>query len=184
MSYLDSLINLYEQEPVKPRSDAAPLPQKGFVASAHELAEKANHTTLPESQHISSDAVDSLLERTKGQPEGVRLRELAQYINTVENPDTLAPTVHTDLLPRNHPLSTKWISSFQVRKETANYYANHPKIKDAELRTLIASAIAAEPDTVERKFFVEAVSAKTTSLDALATINEADVVIDKKTVKN
>lgn len=183
MSYLDSLINLYEQEPVKPRSDAAPLPQKGFVASAHELAEKAN-THLAEPHHIPAEAVDAVLERTKEQPEGVRLRELAQYINTVENPNTLVPTSHTDLLPRNHPLSTKWISSFQVRKETAQYYANHPKIEDAELRTLIASAIAAEPETVERRFYVEALNAKTTSLDALATIDEADVVIDKKTVKN
>lgn len=183
MSYLDSLLSLYEKEPVKPRSDAAPLPQKGFVASAHELAEKANFS-LDESQHIALETVDALLERTKGQPEGVRLRELAQYINTVENPGTLAPTSHRDLLPRNHPLSTQWISSFQVRKETANYYANHPKIEDAELRTLIASAIAAEPETVERKFYVEAIAAKTTSLDALATVDEADVVIDNKTVKN
>lgn len=183
MSYLDSLINLYEKEPVKPRSDAAPLPQKGFVASAHELAEKANHN-LAEPQHISSETVNALLERTKDKPEGVRLRELAQYINTVENPDTLAPTTHRDLLPRNHPLSTRWISSFQVRKETANYYANHPKIEDEELRTLIASAIAAEPETVERKFYIEAIEAKTTSLDALATVDEADVVIDNKTAKN
>lgn len=182
MSQLDYIVSIYDTEPVKPRSDAAPLPQKGFVASAHELAIKAN-STLPAPKRIHADTIDALLERTADQTEGVRMRALAQFINTVENPDTNNPTEHRDLLPRNHPLSTQWISMFNVRKETAEYFQTHPKIEDAEVRTLVASAIAAEPETLERKFYTEALIAKTQNLETLAMVREADEAITNKLSK-
>lgn len=183
MSNLDSLVSAYEQEPVQPRSDATPLPQKGFVASAHAMAIKANET-LPAPKRIHADTVDELLNRISELSEGSRLRALTQYINTIENPDTNNPTEHRDLLPRNHPLSTQWVSSFQVRKETAEYFQTHPKIEDAEVRALVASAVAVEPETAARKFFTEAIIAKTSDLDTIALIQNADIVINNKTSQN
>lgn len=183
MSYLDSLVASYEQEPVKPRSDATPLPQKGFVASMHELAEKANEK-LPPAKHISSETIDTVLERASEFSQGTKMRAVAQYINTVENPNTNTPTDHRDLLPRNHPLSTRWISMFQARKEIAEYYETHPKAVDPELQSLVASAIASAPESVERKFYTEAISAKTSDLEPLAMIEEADNVIGNKTSRN
>jgi hypothetical protein len=147
------------------------------------MAIKAN-TTLPAPKRIHADTVDALLERIAGQPEGVQMRAIAQFVNTIENPATLAPTEHRDLLPRNHPLSTAWISSFTVRKETAEYFETHPKIEDPEVRTLVASAVAAEPESVERKFYTEALIAKTHDLDMLAIVQDADVAINNKTFEN
>lgn len=179
MSHWDSLVSSYEQTPVRHRPDAAPLPQRGFVASAHAMAIKAN-TTLPAPKRIHADLVDALLERISDQPEAVQMRAVAQFVNTIENPNTQTPTEHRDLLPRNHPLSTQWISSFNVRAETAEYYATHPKIEDSEVRGLLASAVAAEPDTVERKFYAEALLAKTNDVDLLVLLQEADTAINIK----
>ena len=183
MSYLDSLIANSEQEPIKPRSGAKPLPQKGFVASLYSLVEKANEN-LAEEKQISSETFDALIERVSELSEGSKMRQVAQYVNTIENPDTNTPTPHRDLLPRNHPLSTQWVSLFQARKQTAEYYKTHPKIENSELRTLVASAIAAEPESVERKFYTEAIIATTNDLEPLAMIEQADAVISNKTSRN
>lgn len=179
MSQWDSLVSSYEQTPIKPRPDALPLPQRGLVASAHAMAIKAN-TTLPAPKRIHADLVDSLLERIADQPEAVQMRVVAQFVSTIENPNTATPTVHRDLLPRNHPLSTQWVSSFNVRNEVAEYYCTHPKIEDSEVRGLLASAVAAEPESVERKFFTEALLAKTHDVDLLAMLQEADTAINIK----
>lgn len=183
MSQWDSLVDSYEQEPILPRSDAAPLPQKGIVASAHAMAIKANET-LPAPKRIHADTIDALVERLSELSDGAQMRAVGQYINTVENPNTNTPTEHRDLLPRNHPLSTAWISSFQARKETAEYFETHPKIADPEVRTLIASAVAAEPESVERKFYTEALIAKTNDLDTLAFVQDADIAISNKVSEN
>lgn len=183
MSHWDSLVDSYEKTPVQPRSDATPLPQKGLVASAHAMAIKANET-LPAPKRIHADTIDALVERLSELSEGAKMRVVGQFINTIENPDTKTPTEHRDLLPRNHPLSTAWISSFQVRKETAEYFETHPKIQDPEVRSLVASAIAAEPESVERKFYAEALIAKTNDLDTLALVQDADTAISNKTSEN
>jgi hypothetical protein len=73
---------------------------------------------------------------------------------------------------------------FAARREVAEYYKTHPKIDDEQVKSLLASAIAAEPESIERKFYMEALGATARKLDTFALVQEADVAISNKTFRN
>jgi hypothetical protein len=179
---INYLVELSERPPVKARSDAKPLPTQGVVASARKHVIESN-LDLPEAKRIPIEVVDEIVSREQGKNEFSIIRSVQNYVSTIENPDTPTPTIHRDLLPKSHPLSTKWVSSFHARRLTAEFFATDMRIKDPQTRAMVASAIATEPESTKRKFFTEAIMTSPENLELLAVIEQADQTILKKTSK-
>lgn len=176
---INELVELVDRQPVKARRDAKPLPTEGIVASARKHV-IASNIDLPAEKRIPIEVVDEIISREQGKKEFSILRSVQNYIATVENPDTHTPTAHRDLLPNNHPLSTKWISSFRVRELTSEFFATDPRIEDPAVRSMVASAIKAEPKSVQRKFYTEVLTSNAGTFELLALIEQADETILKK----
>lgn len=176
---INELVELVDRQPVKARRDAKPLPTEGIVASARKHV-IASNIELPAEKRIPIEVVDEIVSREQGKKNFSILRSVQNYISTVENPDTHTPTAHRDLLPNNHPLSTKWVSSFRVRELTSEFFATDTRIEDPNVRSMVASAIKAEPESVQRKFYTEALTANAETFELLALIEQADETISKK----
>ena len=153
------------------------LPHKTMQESLLEEAQKFN-AKLPLARRVSDDTIRTIITREETHPNG--LRAIGQYFNTIENPHTPAPTAHRDLLPTNHPLSTKWISQFSARKDIAKYFESDNRVEDYETRALIASALSHEPDSAQRYFYNEVLLAKTNDLSLLAKLDETDRMIETR----
>jgi hypothetical protein len=151
------------------------LPHKSLTEILCKEADKFN-AKLPLARRVPAKTVELIISREKTHPNA--MRALGQYFNTIENPHTSTPTTHRDLLPRNHPLSTKWISQFSVRADVATYFESDTRIEDHETRALVASAISYEPDSAQRDFYNEVLISKTNDLSLLALLDETDKMIE------
>jgi hypothetical protein len=153
------------------------LPHKSLIETLHKEADKFN-AKLPLARRVPSKTVEAIVSREETHPNA--MRALGQYFNTIENPSTSVPTHHRDLLPRNHPLSTKWVSRFSVRESVATYFESDTRVEDRETRALIASALSYEPDSAQRDFYNEVLLAKTNNVSLLASLDEADRMIEER----
>jgi hypothetical protein len=140
-----------EREPVKPVFGAKPIAPLSLVASLRSFADSQNEN-FADVQYVSYSTIDEIIAREEHNGDAVVQRAVANFFATVENPATKRPTQHTDLLPEGHPLSTRWVSSFQKRAIVASYMAQTAEIED-EVRPILASALKAEPNTATRKFY-------------------------------
>jgi hypothetical protein len=153
------------------------LPHKSLTETLCKEADKFN-AKLPLARRVPAKTVESIISREKTHPNA--MRALGQYFNTIENPHTPTPTAHRDLLPKNHPLSTKWISQFSAREDIATYFESYTKIEDHETRALVASALSYEPDSAQRYFYNEVLLSKTNDLSLLALLDETDKMIEER----
>lgn len=176
---LDKLISSYSGPSVPHRKGVTPLPTTPLIASANmELVEL--NERLPEVRRAAYESLNELIERETPNGDFATRRAVANFLSTIENPKTLRPTVHTDLLPETHPLSTKWISTFAIRERTGEYYAAEV---DETISAVVASAITADPESGSRKFYVALLEAQNAPLSAFEIIAEADDVISKKELR-
>ncbi|NBT76228.1 MAG: hypothetical protein EBT15_09735 [Betaproteobacteria bacterium] len=148
-----------------------------ILATAYDLLEAAN-SSLPENRHTSPNAVREVVRRELPSVPKAH-RAVINFLTTIENPATNTPTIHTDLLPVGHPLSTTPASGKDLRRETARYFSADPALSD-DLAPIIASAIECEPNTPTRAFYEELLYARNTPVSIFATIEQADLSIAKK----
>lgn len=177
MSNLNFVLETLEYDEGSEVVALSALPHKKIIDTLFAEADKFN-AQLPEARRVPNSTVEEILSREKTHPNA--MRALGQYFNTIENLHTLTPTTHLDLLPANHPLSTKWISKFSVRKNIATYFESDMSIEDQETRGLIASALSHEPDSAQRFFYNEVFLAKTNGLSLVAILDKADKIIEKR----
>lgn len=165
----DKIIDVYDRQPVKPSARLRnTVPTKSILASAYELAEKANET-LSEKRHISRENVEEIIRRDNSE------RAVLNFISTVENPNTATPTRHIDLLPAGHPLA----QGEQTPEAVAEYFSSDPYIKDDSVRTLIASAILSNPESVSRKFITAQLSVRDPHGYYVDVISHADATLSR-----
>lgn len=144
---------------------------KGLVAGAYELYETSN-VNMPEGRRIEPAVIDEIAKREGGDtPQAAKA--IIDFVSTVENPATNTPTVHTDLLPSGHPLVAA------SRADVAAYYGTDPNL-DEKTRGLVAAAIAAQPASATRKFFVEQLTAANQDIDIFKYIDGADRILGDK----
>jgi hypothetical protein len=148
-----------------------------ILATAYELLETAN-SSLPENRHTSPSAVREVVRRELPSVPKAH-RAVINFLTTIENPATNTPTVHTDLLPVGHPLSTTSAAGKDLRRETAKYFSADPALS-ADLAPIIASAIECEPNSPTRAFYEELLYARNMPVSIFATIEQADLSIAKK----
>lgn len=177
MSDLNFILDSLNGKGITASANSELLPQKSLMEVLLEEATAFNQS-LPESLQASKSTINMLLRREEGGGHPVAQRAVAQYFNTIENPDTKTPTRHKDLLPKSHPMSTRWVSSFRVRDEVASYYTTDKRIDGEDNRALVASALVYEPDSAQRMFYNEVLLEKTQDLSLFAIIEEADRMID------
>lgn len=185
--YLNKIIEAASNPPAKAKKELYTTPSESALVAAAQTQAREIISGLPEARTVHADTIDTIVsrERANGSSEGTIARAVMNFASTLENPNTNTPTKHTDLLPANHPLSSAWISVFRVRKATARYFAADPTIsEDQELSALVASAIEAEPDTRQRKFYVETLKERAQvqaqALNLIADITYADEIIARK----
>lgn len=145
---------------------------RGLVAGAYELYETSN-AHLPEARHIPEETISEIILREGGDtPQAAKA--IIDFVSTVENPATNTPTQHVDLLPFGHPLVVS------TREDVAAYFSSDPRLDDPKLRGIVASAIAATPESATRKFFVEQLVASGREIDVLRFIDDADRILGQK----
>ena len=167
----DKIIDVYDRQPVSPRYRTQPEP---LLATAYRLVDKANES-LPAPRQIPAYAIREIFYREGATP--ATMRSVTQFISTAENPSTNTPTKHTDLLYPGHPLSTAQVEN--RRAFVANYFSCDSAITEQE-QPLVASAISADPASVERKFFLAQIS-KSPSRDGIEfVISQADSLLTDK----
>lgn len=178
---LNSLISAYDAEPVKSLRGLSTPPKKSLTASIYPAVLDLN-ASLPAQKRVSLDVVDEIIhrEQSAGLNEFAIQRSVDNFTSTVLNPDIANPTQHVDLLPRNHPLSTEKISKFLAREITASYFESDTRIEDPALRAMVASAITAEPNTVTRKFYTEALTSTPNGLEYIGIVERADSVVERR----
>ena len=176
---LDDIVSFYNRQPVAPRADATPLPQKPLLASSYDATAKFN-ATMPEGRQVLRSTVREIINREAGASEFNIKRAVNQFFNTVENPATKTPTKHVDLLPAGHPLNVEWVSTFNIRDKVADYFSADPRLPSAEVRTLVASAIQAEPETAARLFYIAQAKSHANDLTIDHIIEDAEATIASK----
>lgn len=149
-------------------SDATFEANKSLVAGAYDLYETTNET-LPEVRRIDASTINEIITREGGEtPQAAKA--IIDFVSTVENPATNTPTIHVDLLPAGHPIVAS------SRSDVATYYGSTPSL-DTKTQSMVACAIAAEPDTATRKFFTEQLIAAGHEIDALHLVTDADRIL-------
>ena len=106
------------------------------------------------------------LQSTRNLPFSLRehmaLKELSQYINLAQNNKSNALTLsNTDLLPVSHPRSTRQnsMTASALREAKIRWVIDDPRITDDRARTVLASALLAEIDSVEHTYYTSMLSA-------------------------
>lgn len=106
------------------------------------------------------------LQSTRNLPFSLRehmaLKELSQYINLAQSNKTNSLTLsHTDLLPVSHPRSTRQhaLSASALREARVRWIVSDSRITDDKARTILASALTAEQNSVEHTYFTAMLSA-------------------------
>lgn len=176
---LDDIVSFYNRQPVAPRADATPLPQKPLLASSYDATAEFN-ATMPEGRQVLRSTVREIINREAGSSEFNIKRAVNQFFSTVANPNTNTPTKHTDLLPAGHPLNTKWVSTYNVRDTVANYFSADPRLETSELRSLVASAIQADPNSAARLFYIAQAKSHANDLTIDHIIEDAEATIASK----
>ena len=176
---LDDIVSFYNRQPVAPRADATPLPQKPLLASSYDATAQFN-ATMPEGRQVLRSTVREIINREAGASEFNIKRAVNQFFNTVANPNTKTPTKHVDLLPAGHPLNTEWVSTYNVRDKVADYFSADPRLTSTEVRTLVASAISAAPDSAARLFYTAQAKSHSDDLTIDYIIEDADATIASK----
>ena len=132
------------------------------------LVEEAN-LNANSSRRITKKAAFSVILRslqgTRHLPFSLRehmaLKELSNYINLAKynKPNALVYS-HTDLLPISHPRSTREhsLTASALREARARWIVDDERITDTTAKTLLASALIAEVDSVEHTYYVSALS--------------------------
>ena len=132
------------------------------------LVEEAN-LNANSSRRITKKAAFSVILRslqgTRHLPFSLRehmaLKELSNYINLAKHNKTTALVYsHTDLLPISHPRSTREhsLTASALREARARWIVDDERITDTTAKTLLASALTAEVDSVEHTYYVSALS--------------------------
>ena len=170
----DAIIDVYDRHPIAPRYRTN---SESLLASAYKLVDDAN-SALPLERQILRSSVQEIVYREGTNP-AIAQRAVMQFIATTENPKTNTPTQHTDLLHPGHPLSTVEVTPYRARNMVAQYFSGDPNL-EAEVRPIVASAIAAEPNSAQRKFFLAQLSAKNPGISYLGIISQADVTLASK----
>jgi hypothetical protein len=178
MSNLDFILETLSS-PLEPAEGAPAVSGKSLMESLADEVALFNER-VPEELKVLEGTAKLIIKRESDNGHPRALRAVMQYLSTVENPETNTPTVHRDLLPKNHPLSTRWLSKFEARREVASYFSSDMRIKDSEVRALVASALTYEPDSAQRFFFTEVLIAKTKNTGLLAIIEKADKIISER----
>lgn len=144
---------------------------QGLVAGAYELYKTSNEN-MPEGRRIEPVVIDEIAKREGGDtPQAAKA--IIDFVSTVENPATNTPTIHLDLLPSGHPLVAS------TRADVAAYYGTDPRL-DAKTQGIVACAIAAQPESATRKFFVSQLTVAGREIDILKFIDGADKILGDK----
>jgi DNA polymerase III epsilon subunit-like protein len=105
--------------------------------------------------------VERSIAKNESEPFSVRkhraLTELSQYITLAQQNRSLnSVPEHTDLLPVAHPRSTRAhdMTVASLMHYRARWVTDDPTIKDATVRTLLASALTAHPSSAEYEYSV------------------------------
>jgi hypothetical protein len=176
---LDDIVSFYNHEPVKPRANAIPLPQKPLLAASYDATAKFN-ATVPEGRQVLRSTVREVINREAGTSEFNIQRAVNQLFSTIENPGTKTPTKHTDLLPKGHPLNVEWVSTYNVRDTVAQYFSADPRLPSDAVRSLVASAISAPPESASRLFYIAQAKSHANDLTIDHIIDDAEATIASK----
>ena len=100
---------------------------------------------------VMDRALESLSSLSLESREAGALREVAVFISTATNTFSTNSTKHTDLLMQGHPLSAlnASLTPAEYREKYATWLSADSAINE-NVRSLVASAHAAEPGSVER----------------------------------
>ena len=105
--------------------------------------------------------IERSIAKNESEPFSVRkhraLTELSQYITLAQQNRSLnSVPEHTDLLPVAHPRSTRAhdMTVASLMHYRARWVTDDPTIKDATVRTLLASALTAHPSSAEYEYSV------------------------------
>jgi len=105
--------------------------------------------------------VDRSIAKNEAEPFSVRkhraLTELSQYVTLAQQNRVLnGKPEHTDLLPVAHPRSTRAhdMTTASLMQSRARWVTDDPTIKDAAIKTLLASALTAHPASAEYEYSV------------------------------
>lgn len=145
------------------------------VQQAHRLREAAisiidsvnaeASTTRKITKRSAFQVVQRSLAQTKDLPFSLReymaMKDLSQYISLLQNNKITSLTLsHTDLLPVAHPRSTKRhaMTASALKEAKARWYADDLRIKNPETRSIVASALLADANSVERIYYTSLLS--------------------------
>lgn len=167
----DKIIDVYDRPPVKPSAHLLRTQTQQITSFA--LVEELNEA-LPAPRRVTQEVLDEIVSRESGNS-AVAERALLNFISTIENPNTATPTHHIDLLPAGHPLA----QGEQTPAATAEYFSSDPYITDDSVRTLVASAILSDPESVSRKFTVAQLSVRDPHGYSTHVIKQADASLGR-----
>ena len=133
------------------------------------LLEEVNQNTQS-SRRVTKKAAFTVvlrsLQSTRNLPFSLRehmaLKELSQYINLAQNNKSNSLTVsHTDLLPISHPRSTRdhSLTAAALYKTKIRWIVDDSRITDDSARTILASALLSDVDSVEHTYYTTLLSA-------------------------
>ena len=142
------------------------------------MVKKANRNLEPERQVPFATAIEvanRALKKNRNPYSAARafaaLRAVASFISVATTGrETIGAAENFDLLPVGHPLSTRAnaMTASALRHACARWIAADPQV-DPSVRPLVASAHAAELNSVERKFMFERLSVVSNDLAPLWT---------------
>jgi hypothetical protein len=121
---------------------------------ARKVTKKAAFTVVLRSLQSTRDLPFSLREH-------MALKELSQYITLAQSDKSNSLTLsNTDLLPVAHPSSTRnhSMTASALAESRARWVANDPRVVDGYAKTIIASALTAEKDSVEHIYYYSILS--------------------------
>lgn len=124
------------------------------TSPARKVTKKAAFTVVLRSLQSTRDLPFSLREH-------MALKELSQYITLAQSDKSHSLTLsNTDLLPVAHPRSTRnhSMTASALAESRARWVANDPRVVDGYAKTIIASALTAEQDSVEHVYYCSILS--------------------------
>jgi len=149
---------------------AMPIQQAARIReSVLSLLDKVNQNAQS-SRRITKKAAFTVvlrsLQSTRNLPFSLRehmaMRELSQYIHLAQHNKSNSLTLsHTDLLPVSHPNSTRQnsLSASALRDARVRWIVDDSRITDDKVRTILASALTSEVDSVEHTYYTAMLSA-------------------------
>lgn len=124
------------------------------TASPRKVTKKAAFTVVLRSLQSTRDLPFSLREH-------MALKELSLYIALAQSDKSNSLTLsNTDLLPVSHPRSTREhsMTASALTEARARWISNDPRIIDGYAKTIVASALISEFDSVEHIYYCSVLS--------------------------